>query len=64
MKEYTMHELFRLSRAELMRLDDKTSNALAELPAICEARTIALINQRRIRRELGRREYGLDRGPL
>jgi len=59
MREYTNTELFRLSRAELMRLDHQMVEAIIRLPALSQDRTIALINQRRIRRELGRREWGL-----
>ena len=59
MREYTNYELFRLTRAELIRLDHQMMIAICQLPALAEARTIALINQNRIRRELGRRDYAL-----
>ncbi len=60
MKEYTTTELFRLTRDELMRLDYRMAVAIARLPILCEDRTVALINQRRVRRELGRREYSFE----
>jgi hypothetical protein len=60
MQEYTAIELFRLSRAQLIGLDHETAMAIQSLPELSEARTVALINQRRIRRELGRRE--IERG--
>ena len=66
MNEYTMNDLFRLSRAELLTLDHQTAMAISHLPERSEQTTIALINQRRIRRELGRRdtvrELGRDFG--
>jgi len=62
MKEYTMTDLFRLSRAELLTLDHQTAMAISHLPERSEQTTIALINQRRIRRELGRRDFERDFG--
>jgi hypothetical protein len=56
MQEYTTTDLFRLARAELLRLDHQTTIALLHLSDFAEDRTIALINQRRIRRELGGRD--------
>ena len=63
MKEYTMLDLFRLTRAELLRLDHEMAVALMHLPELSEDRTIALINQRRIRRELACRELVRELGP-
>jgi hypothetical protein len=57
MKEYMITELFSLTRAELLRLDQQMVVALTQLLEHTEERTIALINQRRIRRELGRRDF-------
>jgi hypothetical protein len=57
MREYTVTDLFRLTRAELLRLDHEMAIALMQLPEYAPGRTLALINQRRIRRELGRRDY-------
>ena len=57
MREYTVTDLFRLARAELLRLDHEMAIALMQLPEYAPERTLALINQRRIRRELGRRDY-------
>jgi len=59
MREYTQQDLFRLSRGELMRLEHQMVEAMTRLPAHAPDRTLATINQRRIRRELGRREWGL-----
>ena len=59
MREYTKHDLFRLTRDELIRLDHQMVLAIAQLPALHEDRTLAILNQLRIRRELGRREYEL-----
>lgn len=57
MLEYTMHDLFRLTVAELLRLDFEMTNALSWLPQDCEQFTVATINRRLIRRELGRRDW-------
>jgi len=57
MREYKTIDLYRLTRAELLRLDHEMSVAIAQLPEWHEDRTIALINQRRIRRELGQRDF-------
>ena len=57
MREYTVTDLFRLTRAELLRLDHEMAIALMKLAEYAPDRTLALINQRRIRRELGRRDY-------
>jgi hypothetical protein len=52
-----MTDLFRLTRSELLRIDYEMVVALSLLPEFSEQRTTALINQRRIRRELGRRDF-------
>ena len=57
MLEYTMHDLFRLSAAELLRLDFEMTNALSWLPLHTEQHTVATLNRRLIRRELGRRDW-------
>lgn len=57
MREYTVTDLFRLTRAELLRLDHEMATALMQLAEYAPDRTLALINQRQIRRELGRRDY-------
>ncbi len=62
MKEYMMIDLFRLTRAELLTLDRQMVMAILELPERSEHHTLALINQRRIRRELGRRDFERDFG--
>ena len=59
MREYTNQDLFRLTRDELLRLDHQMVQAIAHLPALHEDRSLAILNQLRIRRELGRREYEL-----
>lgn len=58
MKEYTMSELYHLTRAELLRLDHEMTMELFRLPALCDEHTTAFTNQRRIRRELARRDAG------
>jgi hypothetical protein len=60
MTEYTMNDLFRLSRAELLTLDHQMAMAISSMPERSEQTTVALINQRRIRRELGRRDFERD----
>lgn len=56
MKEYTMTELFHLTRAELLRLDHEMTMTLFRLPVLSDEHTVAFTNQRCIRRELARRE--------
>ena len=58
-----MTDLFRLTWAELLRLDHEMVIALWTLPERHEDHTLAQINQRRIRRELGRREMDRDFAP-
>lgn len=58
MKEFTITELFRMTRAELTRLDHQTAVAISQLPEYSAERATAQINQRLIRRELARRDFG------
>jgi hypothetical protein len=55
MRVYTLEELFRLTRAELIGLHHKIASALAQLPEGSPERLVALSNLRNIRRVLGRR---------
>ncbi len=61
MREYTTLELYRLTRSELLRLEHEMAVAIVQLPPLHEHRTLARINLHRIRRELGRREWVLQR---
>jgi hypothetical protein len=61
MREYTTLELYRLTRSELLRLEHEMAVAVIQPPPLDENRTLALINLHRIRRELGRREWVLQR---
>jgi hypothetical protein len=61
MREYTTLELYRLTRSELLRLEHEMAVAVIQLPPLDENRTLAQINLHRIRRELGRREWVLQR---
>lgn len=61
MREYTTLELYRLTRSELLRLEHEMAVAVIQLPPLDEHRTLAHINLHRIRRELGRREWVLQR---
>jgi len=61
MREYTTQELYRLTRSELLHLEHEMAVAVVQLPALHEHRTLALLNLHRIRRELGRREWALQR---
>ncbi len=61
MREYTTLELYRLTRSELLRLEHEMAVAVIQLPPLDENRTLAQINLHRIRRELGRRDWVLQR---
>ncbi len=61
MREYTTQELYRLTRSELLRLEHKMAVAVIQLPPLDENRTLVQINLHRVRRELGRREWVLQR---
>lgn len=61
MREYTTQELYRLTRSELLRVEHEMATAVIELPHLHEHRTLAQINLHRIRRELGRRDWVLQR---
>jgi hypothetical protein len=61
MREYTTLELYRLTRSELLRLEHEMAVAVIQLPPLDENRTLAQINLHRIRREIGRREWTLER---
>jgi len=61
MREYTTLDLYRLARSELLRLEHEMAVAVIQLPPLDEHRTLAQINLHRIRRELGRREWVLQR---
>ena len=61
MREYATSELYRLTRSELLRLEHEMAVAVVQLPLLDEHRTLAQINLHRIRRELGRREWVLQR---
>jgi len=61
MREYTIQELYRLTRYELLRLEHEMAVAVVQLPALHEHGTLAQLNLHRIRRELGRREWVLQR---
>lgn len=54
MREYTLEELFRLTRAALFGLHHRIASALAQLPEGSPERLTALINLRNIRRVLAR----------
>jgi len=54
MREYTLEELFRLTRAELFALHHRIATVLAQLPDSSPERPIALVNLRNIRRVLAR----------
>ena len=56
MREYIVSGLFGLTQAELKRVDYEMVIAIAELPEHSEERSIAYLNQHRIRRELARRD--------
>ncbi len=61
MREYTTLELYRLTRSELLRLEHEMAVAVIQLPPLDEHRTLAQLNLHRVRRELGRREWVLQR---
>lgn len=61
MREYTIQELFRLTRWELLRLEREMAAAVGHLHPLHEHRTLAELNMHRIRLELGRREWALER---
>lgn len=61
MREYTAQELYRLTRSELLRLEHEMAVAVVQLRPLDEHRTFALLNLHRIRRELGGREWVLQR---
>jgi hypothetical protein len=52
MREYTLEELFRLTRAELFALHHRIATHLAQLPEGSPERLVALSNLRNIRRAL------------
>ena len=52
MRAYSLKELFRLTRTELLALHAKIVTELASLPETCTDREIALSNLRNIRRVL------------
>jgi len=54
MREYTLAELFRLTRAELFALHHRIATHLAQLPEDSPERPVALTNMRNIRRVLAR----------
>lgn len=54
MREYTLAELFRLTRAELFGLHHRIATQIALLPDSSPGRPIALTNLRNIRRVLAR----------
>jgi hypothetical protein len=57
MRVWTLNELFRLTRAELLRLHRDIATALAAMPDTDPERPVALINLRNIRHELSRRDF-------
>ncbi|TAL01123.1 MAG: hypothetical protein EPO08_11450 [Rhodospirillaceae bacterium] len=64
MLEYSITDLFRLTTSELVKLDYEMASVLSWLPYESENYTIALLNQRLIRRELGRRDLERKFTPL
>lgn len=54
MRVYSLEELFRLTRAELLGLHHQIARALAQLPEGSPERLTALTNLRNIRRALAR----------
>ena len=61
MRLFTLHDLIRLSRAELFALHQRITRELAQLPPGSPDRQIALANLRSISRVLSRYEIELLR---
>lgn len=59
MRLFSLHELLRLTRAELFALHQRITRGLAELPPRSSDRQIALTNQRNVSRVLSRYEIEL-----
>ena len=61
MREYTTLELYRLSRSELLSLEHRMAITAIQAATFAPERTLAELNLHRIRRELHRREWALER---